>query len=168
MKPLLTMLVAAVAAASQMTQYTVTATADEHTDFSKLKTYEWEMGWTAIDRDAHRHFVVAINRELSALGLTEAAPGKSDVTVAYYSLRRDDVSLDWKVLTSKDSLPTFPVDTLIVVIRDAATRRELFSGRADAPIDLDPERLNAIIDEKVARIFELYPTRRTSQHTARR
>jgi len=165
MKPLMTMFAVA-AAAAQITQYTITAKTDAHTDFSKLKTYEWEMGWAAIDRDAHRHFVVAINRELSALGLTEGDPGKSDVTVAYYSLRRDDVSLDWKVLTSKDHLPTFPVGTLIVVIREAGTRRELFNARADAPIDLDPERLNAIIDDKVARMFELYPTR-TSPRTAR-
>ena len=165
MKPLMTMFAVA-AAAAQITQYTITAKTDAHTDFSKLKTYEWEMGWTAIDRDAHRHLVVAINRELSALGLTEGVPGQSDVTVAYYSLRRDDVSLDWKVLTSKDHLPTFPVGTLIVVIREPGTRRELFSARADAPIDLEPERLNAIIDDKVARMFDLYPTR-TSPRTAR-
>ena len=158
MKSLCVIFVAALAATSQITQYKVTAKADKHTGFSKLKTYEWESGWIAPDRDVHAHLVAAITRELTALGFAEGLPGHADVTVAYYSLRRDDGDLSSKP-TESEKLPTYPVGTLIVMMREPGTRRELFSARADAPIELEPARLNAIIDEQVARMFALYPTR---------
>ena len=154
------MLVAAFAMTSQITQYKITAKADQHTDFLKLKTYEWELGWIAYDRDMHQHIVAAINRELTALGFAQGVPGHSDVTVVYYSLRRTDMNLKWKPVTEEERPPTYPVGTLIVEMREPSTRRALFSARADAPIDLEPERLNAIIDEKVGlAVFALYPTR---------
>ena len=162
------LLAAAAAPRAEITQYKLTAKADPHADFSKLKTYEWELGWIAIDRDAHRHFVEAINRELAALGFTEGEPGKSDVAVAYYSLRRTDTDLSWKPPTLETPPPTYPVGTLIVVMREPGTRRELFTARADAPIDLEPARLNAIIDDTVGRMFALYPTRRSAQPSSRR
>ena len=157
MKTLLLALIAALSTTGQITQYTVTAKADQHTDFSKLKTYEWEVGWNAPDRDVHQQCVAAINRELTALGFAEGAPGHSDVTVAYYSLRRTDMNLNWKS-ESEDGPLTYPAGTLVVEMLEPGTRRELFTARADAPIDLQPDRLRAIIDEKVARMFALYPT----------
>jgi hypothetical protein len=164
-------LVTVCTANSQITQYTITTKADPHTDFSKLTTYSWEAGWIASDRETHEHVVAAINRELVSLGLREGVSGKSDVTVSYYSLRRNDMNLDSNASTPKHPRPIFPVGTLIVVIRETGTRRELFRARADAPIDLDSAQLNAIIDEKVAGMFALYPTRRPSKrrsHACRR
>jgi hypothetical protein len=54
-------------------------------------------------------------------------------------------------------LPTFPVVSVAVVIRDAATSKELFNVRADAPVQAGGKA--ATITDQIAQIFERYPAR---------
>lgn len=150
------------AARGQMPKYKVTTKIDKTVDFSALKTYVWEPGWQAYDPEIHEYIVAAIDRELAALGFTQAAEGKSDVTVGYASVRRTDVDLKSKTRTAEGQRPTFPVATLVVLIREPGTQKELFRARVDTPIQLEPTQAKATIDDRVAQMFARYPTRHSS------
>jgi hypothetical protein len=156
-------LFAAAALTAQMPKYKVTATADKGTDFSRLKTYAWEPGWQAHDRTAHEQIVAAVDRELAALGFTKAPEGQSDVTVVYATVQRTDVDLKSKARTAEGQRPTFPVATLVVMIREPGTHKQLFRARVDTPIELEPERIKATIDDRVAQMFARYPKRHSNQ-----
>jgi len=160
MAGVLVVLAAAAAVAGQATKYRVTTKVDKQTDFARLKTYAWEPGWQAYEPAIHDHIVAAVERELAALGLTKAPEGACDVTVVYATLRRTDVDLKSKARTAEGLRPTFPVATLVVLIREPSTHKELFRARVDTPIDLAPEKVNATIDDRVAQMFARYPTRR--------
>ena len=147
----------------QMPKYKVTTTFDKTTDFSALKTYAWEPGWASYDPEIADYLVAAIDRELAALGFTKVTEGKSDVTVVYATVRRTDVDLKAKTRTPEGMRPTFPVATLVVLIREPGTHKELFRARADTPIQLDPEKVKATIDDRVGEMFDRYPTRHASR-----
>ncbi|HEY2908174.1 MAG TPA: DUF4136 domain-containing protein, partial [Vicinamibacterales bacterium] len=143
-------------------KYKVTTTADKHTDFSRLKTYVWETGWASYDRTAHDQIVAAVDRELASLGFTKGTEGHTDVTVVYASVRRTDVNLKSKTRGPDGERPTFPVATLVVLVREPGTNKELFRARSDTPIALESKTIEATIDHEVARMFARYPTRRSS------
>ena len=106
--------------------YAIVSTVDEQTDFAALKTYAW-------------------------------APGcHADVTVTYGILRREDVDLSAAGHAPDRELPTFPVITLVVRMRQADTRRELFSVRADTPVQSVQTAVTAI-DDRIVQMFERYP-----------
>ena len=146
--------------AAQMPKYKVRASYDKATDFSRLRTYVWEPGWASYDRTVDAEVAEAVERELMSLGLVRGTPEHHDVTVSYGTLRRTDVNLKAKAHDYGGLLPTYPVGTFIVLMRDPRTQRELFRGRSDTPIDPDPDKLNAIIQSQVAQIFQRYPSRR--------
>jgi len=145
-------------------KYGVTTKADKDIDFSTLKTYAWTPGWRVSDLMVDEQIVAAVDRELATLGFSKGTAEKSDVTVTYASLRRTDVDLKSKARAPDGSRPSYPVATLVVLLREPGTTRELFRGRLDAPLDFDPTALNAMIDKSVARMFAAYPTRRHSSH----
>ena len=62
------------------------------------------------------------------------------------------------------SRPQYAVGTVVVVILEPRTQRQLFRGRADLPIDTEPNRLKAAVDGIVAKMFEKYPTRQDEHH----
>jgi hypothetical protein len=150
----------ACAVATRTPKYNVRVTYDKGTDFSRLKTYVWEPGWMSYDRPIDAQVADAVGRELSALGFIKGTREAHDVTVTYGTLRRTDVNLKGKAHDYGGLLPTYPVGTLVVLIRDSRTQRELFRGRSDTPLDLQPDRLDAIIQNQVTQIFQKYPTRR--------
>jgi hypothetical protein len=137
-------------------KYKVRVTIDKHADFSRLKTYTWEPGWDSTYRALNEFIESAVERELTALGLTKGAPGASDVTVTFATLRRTDTDLDSKP-SPEGYYRTYPVGTLLILIRDSRTNGELFRARTDTPIDLNPETYEATINNQVARIFAKYP-----------
>lgn len=151
---------AAAPLAAQMPKYGVTVKADEKTDFAKFKTYTWEHGWQAYDKTVNLEILAAIDRELTAVGLTKKASGPSDLIVTYAALRRIDVDIN-----AKDAVEgqrrQYDVGSLVVLLLEPDSRKELFRGRVDQPIELDaPEKSRAAIDAAVAEMFAKYPTKR--------
>ena len=145
--------------AAQMTKYKVTTDVDKETNFSALKTYVWESGWTAYYEVPHEQIVAAIDKQLAARGLTRLESGPSDLTVTYAVITRMDMDEKGKLTKGNSEWPTYPVSTLHVLVREPATHKDLFRGRASTPILRDPEKLGAIIEEQIGKIFEDYPVR---------
>lgn len=145
--------------AAQMTKYGVTVKADEKTDFSKLKTYAWEHGWQAYDKKVHESIMAAVDRELAGVGLTKKASAPADVLVTYAALRRTDVDLKSQPTGNEGTRRQFEVGSLVVLLLEPESRKELFRARVDTPIEAEPDKLTAIIDSAVKDMFAKYPTR---------
>ena len=151
----------AVASVVGQTKYGVTVKSDRKADFNKFKSYSWGTGSPSFDKDVNQQIIDAVDHELMSLGLEKRPSAPSDVTVSYASLQRTDVDVNAKATgKGKEAThPQYPVGSLLVVMRDPGTRKELFRGRVDKPIDLDRDKLHAVIDAVVAEIFAKYPTR---------
>jgi hypothetical protein len=61
------------------------------------------------------------------------------------------------VLENSLARPEYPVGTLLVVMTQPVTRRELFWVRADVPLASQPALIEAQIDDVVSRMFAEYP-----------
>jgi hypothetical protein len=144
--------------AAQMPKYGVTVRAEKDVDFAKLKTYSWTQGQPSANKTIDAQIVAAVDRELSALGMTKAASGPGDVLAAYYSLSRTDVDVKAKP-DDKGVSPSYSVGTLMVALLEPGSRRRLLRLRIDKPIDAEPARLEATINAAVAELFAKYPTR---------
>lgn len=150
------------AAAAQMPKYGVTVKADDKTDFSKLKTYKWEAGWKSYDKNIHQTILDAVDRELKELGLEKRDSGAADVTVTYGTVRRTDVDLKSKPSQGSEAgRKQYEVGSLVVLMRDPGTRKELFRARVDKPIEVDAAKVQAAVDEAVREMFAKYPTRKS-------
>jgi hypothetical protein len=147
---------AVASAAAQMPKYGVTVKTDNKTDFTKFKSYAWENGWQSYDKAVHQQILDAVDREMKGLGLERRESPPADMTVTYGTLRRTDTDLNSKSADKRQ----YAVGSLVVLIRDSATRKELFRARADKPIDAAPDKVQAVIDEVVAEMFAKYPTRK--------
>jgi uncharacterized protein DUF4136 len=154
---ILLVLVAPIAA--QTPKYGVTVTSDKNTDFSKFKTYTWEHGWQAYDKSVHEQITAGVDRELAAIGLTRQAAEPSDLLVTYASLRRIDVDLNSKATVREGGRKQYDVGTLVVLLLEPGTRKELYRARVDKPIEGDPEKMKAVLDSAIAEMFAKYPTR---------
>lgn len=146
------------AAAGQMPKYGVTVKADKKVDFAKFKTYSWTKGQPSPAKEIDSQVMAAVDRELSALGMTKATSGPGDVLAAYYSLTRTDVNHKAKP-DSTGKLPQYSVGTLVFALLDPTDRRRLLQLRIDTPIDVERDKLEASINSAVAQLFEKYPTR---------
>lgn len=148
-----------VVAAAQTPKYGVTVKADRDADFSRFKSYSWEHGWQAYDKAVHAAIMAAVDRELGTLGLVKQPDGAADLLVTYASLRRIDVDLNSKPTDGNGGRRQYDVGTLVVLLLEPGTRKELFRGRVDKPIETDADQVKPIIDGAVAEIFAKYPTR---------
>jgi len=144
--------------ASGQTKYGATVMPDKATDFTKIKTYVWQPGWDANDKKAHALIVAAVDRELKTLGLEKKTAGPSDVIVKYASLRRIDVDLTAKPVPEQPRRQ-IDVGSLVVLMLDPASGKELLRARVDKQIELDPNQAEAIVNSAVAELFAQYPTR---------
>jgi hypothetical protein len=153
------LIAAGAALVGQTPKYGVTVTADRKADFSKFRSYSWESLSPAFDKGVDQQIVDAIDRELMSLGLEKRPSAPSDVTVSYASLQRTGVDVKAKPTNADGTFPQYHVGSLAVVMREPGTRKELFRGRVDKPIDLDRDKLHAAIDAVVAEMFAKYPTR---------
>jgi Domain of unknown function (DUF4136) len=151
--------VAAAPAAAQTPKYGVTATVEKNVDFASLRSYSWTKGQPSPDKSIDSRVIAAVDRELSALGLTQMPSGQGDVLVTYASLSRTDVDL--KAKADEGRRPESWVGTLVVALLDPATRRRLLRLRVDQPIEIDRETLGATIDSAVTAMFAKYPGRRS-------
>jgi Domain of unknown function (DUF4136) len=139
--------------------YRVKVAVDKHTDFSALHTYAWTRGWASFDPRLNAHIVDAIDRQLLAVGLMRREREPVDVVVSYGTVQRSDVDVSAKRERHSGVYPEYPVGTLVVLMREAHSRRELLRARAEAPVDVDLAQLEEQIDTIVERIFARYPTR---------
>ena len=153
-------LAAAAPLAAQMPKYGVTVKADSKTEFGKFKTYTWEHGWQTYDKRVHQGILTAVDRELAAVGLTKKESGPADLLVTYASLRRTDVDLDAKTPAADGTRPQYDVGTLIVLLLEPGSRKEVFRGRVDTPIVVDADKVIAIVDSTVNEMFAKYPTKK--------
>src|SRR4051812_38859675 len=153
-------LATAITLAAQMPKYGVTVKADRDTDFAKLKSYTWEHGWQTYDKRVHQGILAAVDRELAAAGLMKKASGPADLLVTYASLRRIDVDFDAKPTGGAGTHPQYDVGTLVVLLLEPGSRKELFRGRVDTPIVVDADKVIAIVDSTVNDMFAKYPTKK--------
>jgi len=157
---LLAMLGIAHAAVASPTKYLVKVRSDKRIDFSKIRTYTWMAGWPAFDPSIDWQIEADVDRELAALGLTKLTAEPGDTVVTYAAIRRTDVDVKTRVSPDSDLRREYPAGTVIVVLLDPHTRRELFRGRADMPLQSDPARRRLQIRAAIAQMFSLYPTRK--------
>ena len=144
--------------AAPMPKYRIVVKADKHTDFRTLHSYAWTNGWAAFDRVLDRHIVAAIDAELASLGFVKRGEESCDVVVTYGALRRTDVDLH--AHRSPDgTYPEYPVATIVILMMQPGSRRELFRARVDVPVETDTAHLEQQIDTVVAQMFADYPTR---------
>ena len=146
----------AMVAAGQTTKYGVTVTAEKKVDFGSFRTYTWRRAQPSWDKTVDAQIVAAIDREMSALGMTMVASAP-DVFVGYGSLSRTDVDLKGKE-DAKGLLPQYWVGTLVVTFHNSGNR-EVLKMRVDMPIDTKPDELEGSINKAVAMMFAEYPTR---------
>ena len=85
--------------------------------------------------------------------------GPTDVLVTYASIRRTDVDVKSAPNKNDAGRAQYDVGTLIVLILEPGTRKELFRARVDRPISAEPEKLSGIINTAIADIFAKYPNR---------
>ena len=148
--------VAAVGAQKQ--KYGVTVTADRKADFSAFRSYSWDTAsWAAMDKSVNQQIVDAVDRELKGLGLDKRESGPADLQLRYGAQRRTDT--DTQANAPATNLPTYAVGTLVVLMRESGSGKEVFRARVDKPIDLAPDKMKVTIDDVVAEMFAKYPTR---------
>jgi hypothetical protein len=149
---------AVVVVTAQRQKYGVTVTADRKADFSAFRSYAWDAaGYPAMDKTVHQQIVDAVDRELKGLGLEKRTSGPADLQLRYGAQRRTDT--DTHANAPATNLPTYAVGTLVVLLRESASGKEIYRARVDKPIDLAPEKVKATIDEVVTEMFAKYPTR---------
>jgi Domain of unknown function (DUF4136) len=137
----------------------VDSTFDKKTDFSAIHTYSWTSGTHALIPEAHTMIVAAVDKEMAALGLKQAASG-GDVTVAYYTMTLTNVDLKAldKVTDKSAPAPTKDLGKLVVVMRNNK-REQVWSAVSREYLDNDRSKLDATIATVASRLFATYPTR---------
>jgi hypothetical protein len=154
------LLTAASATAASDAKYGISVKVDKHFDFSKLKTYCWNVGWPAYDKATDQQIVAAVDRQLAARGLTKLTGEPCDVIAKYRSLQRTDVDLDSEPFPGTGLRGVYAVGTLFIVLREPRSRREVFRARVAAPLESEPSKRAVQIDAAIARIFKRYPVER--------
>jgi len=98
----------------------------------------------------------AVERELTARGISKAAPGGGDVLVSYSAFGRSEVDLNATPMADGTRREQ-SIGTLTVDLRDAVSREVLFRARVDTPIETDRATIETAITAAVAAVFEKYP-----------
>ena len=83
--------------------------------------------------------------------------------VTYGALRRTNVDVHGKADRRSGAYPEYAVGTLIVLLLEPSSRRELFRARVEMPVDMEQPQLEEQIDMIVHRVFTHYPTRTFSR-----
>lgn len=148
------------AASASGTKYVVKVRADKRTDFAQIKTYAWMVGWPAFDPSVDWQIEADVERELAALGLTKLPGEPCDAVLTYAAIRRTDVDVKSKVSLETGLRREYPAATLVVLLLEPHSRREMFRGRATLALERDPARRRTQIRTAIAQIFAKYPAGR--------
>jgi hypothetical protein len=146
-----------VKSAKDITKYGVTVRTAKPAVLAKAKTYLWTISQPSPIKTVDAQIMAAVDREMSTLGFTKIASGKSDLLATYAAVRRTDA--DMKKATQGGAIEMYPVGTLVLDLRDPANNQPLWRVRIDKPIDTAPEKAEETINAAVAAMFEKYPTR---------
>lgn len=162
MKPILLSLalLGFVSASASGTKYVVKVRADKRTDFAQIKTYAWMVGWPAFDPSVDWQIEADVERELAALGLTKLPGEPCDAVLTYAAIRRTDVDVKSKASPETGLRREYPAATLVVLLLEPHSRREMFRGRATLALERDPARRRTQIRTAIAQIFAKYPAGR--------
>lgn len=138
----------------------IDTTFDNKANFAAFHTYSWGPGKDAFLPEGHKMIVAAVDKQMAAQGLTPVATG-GDVTIAYYTTTTSNVDL--KALDKIDErtvpAPTKELGKLIVVMRDAKTKAQLWSAGTHEFLDSDRSKLGASVQTITERLFATYPGR---------
>ena len=140
----------------------VDTTFDKKANFAALKTYSWASGRNAFLPEAHRMIIAACDTEMAALGFKKVDSG-ADVTISYYSTTLTQVDLKEldKIENADKSAPgpTKELGKLVVVMRSAKAREQLWTAATNEFLNSDRAKLADTIQTVTARLFATYPTR---------
>ena len=134
--------------------------ADKGIDFAQVKTYAWMVGWPAFDPSVDWQIEADVERELATLGLTKVPAEPCDAVLTYAAIRRTDVDVKSKISPETGVRREYPVATIVVLLLEPHSRREMFRGRATLPLERDPAGLRTQLRTAIAQIFARYPTRK--------
>jgi Domain of unknown function (DUF4136) len=178
-----------VATAGSAQKVKVEANRDMKADFTTLRTYTWlpsppTKRDTAPDavtdprisqKALGTHIVGAVDRELSARGLTRIEQGESDVQVIYYAALTTGVNTadagSYYQYTTGWALPPVPLattnfeivqrGTIIVDVVNPTSKTAIWRGTVESNVNSEnqPEKRIARINEAIARVFERFPLR---------
>lgn len=141
---------------------------DQRANFSAYRTYAWAGGPNPADDLNHARIVAAVDRQLTAKGLTPVdRTKKPDLLVVYRVGLHQDLEINgydnrWMGPAGGPSwarLERVPVGTLAIGILDAKTRSLVW--RASASGDLNPndspEKWDKKINKAAQKMFKHYP-----------
>jgi len=148
------------AASASGTKYDVEVRADKRIDFAQIRTYTWMEGWPAFDPSVDWQIEADVERELTVLGLTKRLGEPCDAVVTYAAIRRTDVDVKSKISAETGLRDEYPVATIVVLLLDPRSRREMFRGRAIMALARDPETIRTQIRSAIAQLFAEYPDRK--------
>jgi hypothetical protein len=139
---------------------------DKSVDFSTFHTYSYKPSHAAMVKEVDARIVAAIEAQLRALGLTPAAPGAAaDVTVTYHSVMRTDADLstfdEVQPASGAQRKPTetYRVGTLAVDVIPSGKTAPAWRAKADGVLKGSTEAQIKVIDDTVAALFGVYPTK---------
>ena len=158
------LLIGVTALSADVPKYGVKAKVHKHFDFTRLKTYCWNTTWPSYDKSLDRAIVLAVDRELTARGLTRQAAEPCDVIATYASLQRTDVDLDSKPAPHSKLRREYDVGTLVILLKRPQSGIELFRARVDTPLESDPAKRQAQVIAVIAEMFEDYPVAVARRH----
>jgi hypothetical protein len=163
MRVLILTLLAALGAWAQ----NVTVEFDPATDFSQFKTFAIRDGQLNSKNPAlnselvKKRIQAAIERNLTAKGLTVVASGRSDLNVRYHfgSARKAQVETypaGWRGWGTRTVRVPYTEGTLVIDLRDGATRSLVWRGIAREDKG-DAAKIQGKLDDMVRKSFDKYP-----------
>ena len=169
----------ALAGAGCATTMSVSSHVDRDLDFSQYRTYDWgpsdarPTGDARLDANPQFTDYVhgAVERELATRGLNLLGSGTPDLLIHYHAniSQRIDVGAadqEFEFCAGEGCDPpvtVYEAGTLVIDIVDARTNRVIWRGWAQDGIQdelADPQRMEALIEQAVARMLARFPGRR--------
>ena len=139
---------------------------DRNADFSKYKKYAWVEGRSAQDPFNHQRVVDAIDTQLAAKGWTRVESSQNpDAIVLYRGAMTEQKQArvwgtgGWRLAggTAQVDLNTIEIGQLVVDIRDAASQKLIWRGRASDTRSDKPEKNEKKINKAAEKLFKNFP-----------
>jgi hypothetical protein len=139
----------------------VTVDYDKSVTFVLFKTYAWEKGRSVTSPLLDEQITRSIEKELDLKGLLKVSPeSKPDLLVGYNTafdseVRFNTINYGWNwgsALADK-----IPLGTLVVNLGTASNKRLVWTGKATATVDDDPQKAERKINDAVEKMFRKYP-----------
>ena len=141
---------------------------DESYDFSKFRTYLWGQGEEAANAGlSQRRIEGSVGRELTAVGLTEAAP--SDLTVVAYiaeaQVAQPRGGMSFGVggggvgVGASAPIGTKMTTTFVIRLTETESNKLVWEATTSGSFSGNADKLSSKIDKAVKKAFRKYPSR---------